>query len=437
MNRICKRLGAVGSAAALAATLAVPALAAENTAGIAVQLDGQNVAFTDAAPVAKSGRTFLPFRAVFEAMGVQVTSEGKEITAVRGDTTLHMTIGSSTATLTQGDKTSTISMDVAPYVDSATWRTYVPVRFAAEAFGCNVGWDQDDQTILIVDVDKLLGDATFTKMDQYISNLYEMKLGGTFTGVSSMTAAQLAMEMDLSDLATLIASAPAAMAAEQLAELKNSLAKTELELRMDLETGMYYIYAPILAQQNGGSGWYSMDLNNLFQMSGMDLSQLMGLYKDFSLEDTLRSTLASMPLSDRDTAYSMLTMSADSYVKLFSDGALKKDGDTYKATYTLNEGGVENITYTTVLTERDGEIVSMQVDMAVAASAEGVNLSTTAKIYADSTKSTIDMKMDLPGMMNLTLQMDLGYKPTDKEPETGLPAGVTATPLDMGMTVMP
>ena len=74
MNRICKRLGAVGSAAALAATLAVPALAAENTAGIAVQLDGQNVAFTDAAPVAKSGRTFLPFRAVFEAMGVQVTS---------------------------------------------------------------------------------------------------------------------------------------------------------------------------------------------------------------------------------------------------------------------------------------------------------------------------------------------------------------------------
>ena len=26
-------------------------------------------------------------------------------------------------------------------------------------------------------------------------------------------------------------------------------------------------------------------------------------------------------------------------------------------------------------------------------------------------KSTIDMKMDLPGMMNLTLQMDLGYGP--------------------------
>ena len=331
-----------------------------------------------------------------------------------------------------------------------------------------MGWDQDDQTILIVDVDKLLGDAAFTKMDQYISNLYEkqaeknqaadgafsmgltmdssltgtekdveMKVDGTVSGVSSLTAVQLAMEMDLSDLAALAASDPAAMTEAQMAELKKALSKTELELRMDLETGMYYIYAPILAQQTGGSGWYSMDLNELFQGSGMDLTQLMGLYKNFSLEDTLRSTLASMPLSDRDAAYPMLSASADSYVKLFSDGAFKKDGDTYKATYTMSEGGAGNITYTTVLTERDGEIASMQMDMALSASAEGVDLTTTAKVYADSTKSTIDMEMDLPGMMNLKLQMDLGYKATDKEPETGLPAGVTATPLDLGMTVMP
>ena len=183
--------------------------------------------------------------------------------------------------------------------------------------------------------------------------------------MSSLTAAQLAMEMDLSDLAALAASDPAAMTEAQMAELKKALSKTELELRMDLETGMYYIYAPILAQQTGGSGWYSMDLNELFQGSGMDLTQLMGLYKNFSLEDTLRSTLASMPLSDRDAAYPMLSASADSYVKLFSDGAFKKDGDTYKATYTMSEGGAGNITYTTVLTERDGEIASMQMDMAL------------------------------------------------------------------------
>ena len=468
MNSIGKRLGALGAAAVLTTTLAAPALADEHTSGISVQLDGQDVAFTDAAPVAKDNRTFLPFRAVFEAMGVQVSNEGKDITATRGDQTLRMTIGSTTATLTEGENTKTITMDVAPFVDSASWRTYVPVRFAAEAFGCNVGWDQDDQTVILVDVAKLMDGAAFTKMDNYISYLYKVQgeknqatdgklsldmsvnkdligaaedlkvsMDGTVTGVSSLTAAQMAMELDLSDLATLAAPDPAAMTAEQMAALKESLAKTELEVRMDLDTGMYYIYAPILSQFNGGSGWYSMDLNALLQQSGMDLASLVSMSKDLKLEDTLLETLASMPLTDKDLSYQLLKTTAESYVGMFGDASFTQKGDTYTATYTMNEGGVEDISYTTVLTQKGDDIVSMQVDMNVSASAEGVTMATAAKIYADSTKSTIDLSMDMPGMMTLALKMDLGYKATDKAPETGLPSGVTPTPLDNMLVIAP
>ncbi len=468
MNMMAKRMGALGTAAVLTAAFTAPALAAENTNGIAVQLDGKNVAFTDAVPVAKDNRTFLPFRAVFEAMGAQVSNEGNDITAVKDGKTLRMTIGSTTATLTEGESSKTITMDVAPYVDSATWRTYVPVRFAAEAFGCNVGWDQDDQTVIIVDVDKLMGDTTFTKMDNYISYLYEQQaeknqatdgtlsldmsvnkdligaaedlkvnVDGTITGVSSQTAAQMAMELDLSDLAYLVAGDPAAMTAEQMKALEDALAKTELEVRMDLDTGMYYIYAPILAQGTGGSGWYSMDLNALLKQSGMDLASLVTMSKNLTLEDTLRTTLASMPLNDKDMAYQLLSTSAETYANLFGDAAFTQKGDTYTATYTLNEGGVEDITYTTVLTQKGDDIVSMQMDMNVSASSEGTTLSTTAKIYADSTKSTIDMSMDISGMMSLSMKMDLGYKATDKAPETGLPEGVTATPLDSMLVVTP
>ena len=45
----------------------------------------------------------------------------------------------------------------------------------------------------------------------------------------------------------------------------------------------------------------------------------MGLYKDFSLEDTLRSTLASMPLSDRDASFHADHERGQLCVKLFSD----------------------------------------------------------------------------------------------------------------------
>mgnify|MGYP001750501838 CR=1 FL=1 len=140
--------------------------------GIAVQLNGEALTFTDAVPVAQDGRTFLPFRAVFEAMGAEVSNEGNTITAVRDGKTLTMTIGSTEATLTEGGASSAITMDVAPYVDSTTWRTYVPVRFAAQAFGCAVGWDQDNQTAVIVDTEKLLDAALAEHQFTYMRSIW-------------------------------------------------------------------------------------------------------------------------------------------------------------------------------------------------------------------------------------------------------------------------
>ena len=65
-------------APALAAEAAEPAAQPEAAvttaapAAISVQLDGENLTFTDAAPQVQEERTFLPFRAVFEAMGAVV-----------------------------------------------------------------------------------------------------------------------------------------------------------------------------------------------------------------------------------------------------------------------------------------------------------------------------------------------------------------------------
>lgn len=112
----------------LCLALVVCGALAEEAPGIHVQLDGQELAFTDAAPQVKDQRTFLPFRAVFEAMGAQVDYEGSVITAVRDGKTLTMTLDQAAATVTEDGKTTTITMDVAPYVDNTTWRTYVPVR---------------------------------------------------------------------------------------------------------------------------------------------------------------------------------------------------------------------------------------------------------------------------------------------------------------------
>ena len=169
MHTLPKRALAVACAAALLGT-GTSALAAESvpasapSTGISVQLDGRNLSFPDAAPEARDGRTFLPVRTVFEAMGAEVSYSpaAQTITAVRDGTTVTMALGGTAATVERSGVTTHIPMDAAPYAHDN--RTYVPVRFAAQAFGCAVGWDAGDRTVILIDMEKLVEDTPPQRM---------------------------------------------------------------------------------------------------------------------------------------------------------------------------------------------------------------------------------------------------------------------------------
>ncbi len=93
------------------------------------------VVTSDVAPFVKDGRTFLPIRALGEALGAEVSfDEATNVVTIKLDgKTVTMTLGS--AVMTVGDKV--VTMDTAAYA-TAEGRTVVPVRFAAEALGFNV-----------------------------------------------------------------------------------------------------------------------------------------------------------------------------------------------------------------------------------------------------------------------------------------------------------
>ena len=90
-------------ALSLLAALVVPAAAADSNA-IQVQLNGQNLSFTDAVPTANGGRTYLPFRTVFEALGAKVDydSAAGTVTAVR-DGKMTMDVNGMGSKLLTGD----------------------------------------------------------------------------------------------------------------------------------------------------------------------------------------------------------------------------------------------------------------------------------------------------------------------------------------------
>jgi len=111
---------------------------------VTVILDGKHIVF-DSPPEVITGRTMVPFRAIFEALGYSVDWNGanRTITAVNKSVTILMKIGDREVKC--GDEL--IISDVAPYTRSG--RTYVPLRLVSELSGCDVLWDHNTRTALI------------------------------------------------------------------------------------------------------------------------------------------------------------------------------------------------------------------------------------------------------------------------------------------------
>ena len=138
---MCKMKRKMAIMLVLTILLALPATA---LAGINVFINDQDYTF-DPAPTIQNGRTLVPMRAFFEAMGADVEWEIETRTAVgkRNDTEVRIPVGSDQPTV-DGD---VLNIDV-PAV-TRNDRTFVPLRFVGEAFGDTVDWDGDTRTINI------------------------------------------------------------------------------------------------------------------------------------------------------------------------------------------------------------------------------------------------------------------------------------------------
>ncbi len=114
---------------------------------INVSVDGEKLQF-DVQPQIIEGRTLVPLREIFEALGSTVNWDAETKTAIglRGDIKISLPIGKNTA-LKNG---KIIELDVpAQIIDG---RTLVPVRFIAESLGAEVDWDGNTSTVIINDI---------------------------------------------------------------------------------------------------------------------------------------------------------------------------------------------------------------------------------------------------------------------------------------------
>ena len=96
-----------------------------------------NAVQIDAPAEIMNGRTFLPLRAISEALGATVDwiAETQGITVTLGDNSIGLQIGNTSAVVNG----TVMTLDAAPYIKNS--RTMVPFRVIAEGLGATVEWD--------------------------------------------------------------------------------------------------------------------------------------------------------------------------------------------------------------------------------------------------------------------------------------------------------
>jgi len=128
-----------------ASAMGITALAEDK---ITVTVNGAEVAFEDQAPFIENERTLVPMRAIFEALGAVVEWDGETQTVIsydpKSEVSIVLQIGSNK--LFVNDKP--VELDVAAKVVNE--RTMVPVRAIAEGMNCEVDWDQEKLTVIII-----------------------------------------------------------------------------------------------------------------------------------------------------------------------------------------------------------------------------------------------------------------------------------------------
>lgn len=120
--------------------LLIPSLTV-SAANIQIKIDGVAIA-SDVAPEIKNNRTMIPIRVISENLGATVEWSNPIVTVTKNEIEIKLNINDGSTT----KNGKSVLLDSKPYAKNN--RTMVPLRFIAEAFGCEVNYQNGVVTIV-------------------------------------------------------------------------------------------------------------------------------------------------------------------------------------------------------------------------------------------------------------------------------------------------
>lgn len=418
----CMMIGSFSTAA-----LAAPVDVTEKP--IAVQLDGQMLTLANNAQAVlnDNGRVYLPFRSLFETLGASVDYDAETgiISAARDNRTVEFLNGQPAIVIKEKGNSQIVNTGVSPYIENG--QTMIPVRFAGEALGYNIGWDSTNKAVVMMDAEKLAAkyDGQFTYLEKLINfgNDYNGKnLDYTATSNIMMvdeSAEQkgfIEMKLDLDGTSEAkgntildITMADDNKLANKRGLLANgytqepALAGETLEMTIlcDMENLAFYVKSPLLNEQMGMNAdadvYFSINLASLMTEEDIALiknSLENGETKITDIHDYIVYFLnhADMDSVDDYESFAYLLEMLNQY---FSDGAFKYDQASGR--YSSQAGDIS------IDFKLDGRGQVSSYNAAIAQD----NFSMLLR--AEDDKQYVYFNMNDYGF-NITMDMDMSYK---------------------------
>lgn len=443
---------------------------------INVMLNGTMIAFADAYPEMKNGRTMVPIRAIAEALGAKVEYlEGKVVQITQGATALTLSIGGDTVKAVTGSAAEELKMDAVSYVRAN--RTYVPLRFVSQALGLTVHWDATHRTVVLLDQEAIAAklDGQFTVLNGFLAHqaaLYQTpkrvdsrfaiaveiidSINGnkthTISGsmVSHMGGGAMTMDgsVDLTSLTALVKAFATLFEEEDTYSelLKTFAVRQNFSVKVSPE-GRMYLKMPLLGQIMGMSGreapagdvWY--DLGNPYggAVPGLDAKTTMGTI-------LAQSTIGAAYMEPIDY-YDTIMEAGGTVAALFGDARFQKSGNTYTCTLNLDvladileldetekaemKAMFEAFSFTLQL-NTNGEYsvqgkVKVNMDQLMPGLGSGLNLemNQAGSDRGDSSKILLQLR----NLMNITMTGSNDVSSTTGTPDYKLPAGAVTVDL--------
>lgn len=467
---------------------------------VKVQLNGENLAFTNAVPKLVNGKTMVPFRQILEALGAAVTydSSAKTVSAKTVDTEIVFAVGAADVKVVQNGIESIKTVDVAPFIDGATQSTYVPVRFFAESLGYCVGWDAEEKTVILIDPAELFGTADedfsiimkLLKTDLDYEQAYEtrgsfdMKVSAYATAESALGGMDVSVEGEISGIQKK-SSADLTMSfsvdtdkltdaippeeADSMALILDLLKNITMDIKMDGESGTTYMHSDIFSLMDPEAAentWYRMNAYEPYEKMGIDIQMLSRLgYSDVELSELLTLAISSPGVTDVSTYEDIKTAYAFAKI-LIGDEAFrtKTDGRIKTHTLKIDKDAIYSAMVKTALSEgipdsasepggamslKDLEdLASLVLNLTIKEKGDALDtyrfdgsfamegIDCSFNAAGDKMNADVRMVLDMKDIMKMDIHTESHMAKTSKVPDLNPPSGATILEYDP-MTPVP